>query len=49
MRLRVIIARKTIELKNAETQYIKVQNELKSTTKELDKQAGMLGMTGEQW
>lgn len=43
------IARKTIELKNAETQYIKVQNELKSTTKELDKQAGMLGMTGEQW
>lgn len=43
------IARKTIELKNAETQYIKVQNELKSTTKELDKQAGVLGMTGEQW
>lgn len=43
------IARKTIELKNAETQYIKVQNELKSTTKELDKQAGTLGMTGEQW
>lgn len=43
------IARKTIELKNAETQYQKVQNELKATTKELDKQAGALGLTGEEW
>lgn len=43
------ITRKNIELKKAEAQYSRVQNELKKTSDELDKQAKKLGLTSEQW
>lgn len=43
------IARKTIELKNAETQYNRTNSEIKKVTEELTKQQGALGKTTEQW